>query len=336
MSNENESGLFSCPVMCWIIGALLGLATYLILAGRFAMSTPVSLIVALVVFAIAGFLLGRAFCRASGSTHAHPARHDHDISATRQSVVAADSSGAMVSGVPEVVEKTTSNGGAAAAAAGAATASKASSAAAVTKPAAKAKSTGAAKGKTKSASAAGTTAKKAAAKPAAKAKAAAKPAAKSVTKPAAKTKAAAKPAAATKAASKPAAKKPAAKPAAKAAAKKPAAKTATKPARKPVAKDGKPEMLKKARAGGADDLKQIKGVGPKLEGKLNEMGLYHFDQVAGWRAKEVEWADNNLVGFKGRVSRDEWVKQAKVLAKGGQTEFSKKVAKGGVYEKNKK
>jgi len=116
-------------------------------------------------------------------------------------------------------------------------------------------------------------------------------------------------------------------------AKQPAAKTVAKPKveSKPVAADGKPEMLKKARSGGADDLKQIKGVGPKLETLLNKLGFYHFDQVASWRVKEVKWVDENLQGFKGRVSRDEWVKQAKVLAKGGQTEFSKKVKKGGVY-----
>jgi len=89
--------------------------------------------------------------------------------------------------------------------------------------------------------------------------------------------------------------------------------------------------LTAARAGGADDLKQIKGVGPKLEKMLNKMGVFHFDQVASWRSKEVQWVDDNLEGFKGRVSRDGWVKQAKVLAKGGTTEFSKKVKKGGVY-----
>jgi predicted flap endonuclease-1-like 5' DNA nuclease/uncharacterized membrane protein len=119
-------------------------------------------------------------------------------------------------------------------------------------------------------------------------------------------------------------------PAAKATANKDASAAATT-ARAPVAADGKPEMLDAPRDGGPDDLKQIKGVGPKLEGLLNEMGIYHFSQVAGWRKKEVEWADQNLVGFKGRVSRDEWVKQAKVLAKGGSTEFSNKVKKGGVY-----
>jgi len=102
-------------------------------------------------------------------------------------------------------------------------------------------------------------------------------------------------------------------------------------AAKPVAADGKPEMLDKPRGGAGDDLKQIKGVGPKMEKMLNTMGVWHFDQVASWRKKEVEWVDENLEGFKGRVSRDEWVKQAKVLAKGGTTEFSKKVNKGGVY-----
>lgn len=93
----------------------------------------------------------------------------------------------------------------------------------------------------------------------------------------------------------------------------------------------KPEMLTAARNGGADNLKEIKGVGPKMETMLNEMGVYHFDQVAGWSAQEVAWVDANLKGFKGRVSRDGWVDQAKILAAGGDTEFSKKVEKGGVY-----
>lgn len=127
--------------------------------------------------------------------------------------------------------------------------------------------------------------------------------------------------------------KAAAKPKAATKPKAPAKAAAAKaPARKPVSATGKPEMLTKARAGGADDLKEIKGVGAKMERMLNSMGVYHFDQVAGWRKKEVEWVDDNLEGFKGRVSRDNWVSQAKTLAKGGKTEFSKKVSKGGVYK----
>lgn len=140
------------------------------------------------------------------------------------------------------------------------------------------------------------------------------------TKPAKKA-AAKKSPAKTQATKKPAAKKPAPKA---------TTKTAAKPKAAPVAKDGKPPLLKKARAGGADDLKQIKGVGPGLEKTLNELGFYHFDQIAGWRKKEIEWVDERLK-FKGRIVRDDWVKQCKTLAKGGTTEFSKRVKKGDVY-----
>ena len=106
---------------------------------------------------------------------------------------------------------------------------------------------------------------------------------------------------------------------------------ASKAARKPVAPEGKPELLSAPRGGQPDDLKMIKGVGPKLEKLLHELGVYHFDQIASWRKKEVQWVDEHLQGFKGRVSRDEWVKQAKILARGGSTEFSKRVKKGKVY-----
>ncbi len=94
----------------------------------------------------------------------------------------------------------------------------------------------------------------------------------------------------------------------------------------------KPATLKTARGGAPDDLKQIKGIGPKLEQLCNDLGFYHFDQIAAWTPAEVAWVDANLKGFKGRVSRDGWVAQAKVLAEGGTTEFSKKAKKGGVYE----
>ncbi|MBT8457327.1 MAG: NADH-quinone oxidoreductase subunit NuoE [Rhodobacteraceae bacterium] len=87
----------------------------------------------------------------------------------------------------------------------------------------------------------------------------------------------------------------------------------------------RPAALETAREGGADDLKKIKGVGPKLEKLLNSLGFYHFDQIAGWTESEVAWVDENLEGFKGRVSRDEWVAQAKILATGGETEFSQRV-----------
>lgn len=98
-----------------------------------------------------------------------------------------------------------------------------------------------------------------------------------------------------------------------------------------AASDGTPEFLSAAREGGPDDLKQIKGVGPKLEKTLHAMGIFHFDQIASWGPKEQAWMDDNLEGFKGRATRDDWVPQAKTLAAGGSTEFSKKVDKGDVY-----
>ena len=96
-----------------------------------------------------------------------------------------------------------------------------------------------------------------------------------------------------------------------------------KPKRAPVAADGKPELYDAPPAEGADDLKKISGVGPKLEQTLNELGIYRFEQIAGWRKKEIEWVDSRL-RFKGRIERDDWMSQAKVLAKGGETEFSKR------------
>ncbi|MGK7653375.1 NADH-quinone oxidoreductase subunit E [Roseovarius sp. B08] len=92
----------------------------------------------------------------------------------------------------------------------------------------------------------------------------------------------------------------------------------------------KPATMDAPREGGADDLKMIKGVGPKLEKLLHSMGFYHFDQIAAWGPEEVAWVDQNLEGFKGRVSRDDWVAQAQTLADGGTTDFSKKAKKGDV------
>jgi predicted flap endonuclease-1-like 5' DNA nuclease len=83
-----------------------------------------------------------------------------------------------------------------------------------------------------------------------------------------------------------------------------------------VAGGVRPQGLAAARAGGADDLKLIKGIGPKLEQMCHGLGYYHFDQIAAWSAEEIAWVDENLEGFKGRVTRDDWVAQARDLAAG--------------------
>ena len=108
----------------------------------------------------------------------------------------------------------------------------------------------------------------------------------------------------------------AAKPAAKKAApKKEAPKAEAAVTADDVASSKPANLLSEAREGGADDLKKISGVGPKLEGLLHENGVFHFDQIAAWNAEEIAYMDDQL-SFKGRIERDEWLKQAAELMKG--------------------
>lgn len=93
----------------------------------------------------------------------------------------------------------------------------------------------------------------------------------------------------------------------------------------------KPAVLAAPREGGADDLKKISGVGPKLEQLCHALGVYHFDQIAGWSDQEVAWVDANLEGFRGRVTRDGWVAQARELAGSGGAAVSRPVDEGDVY-----
>ncbi|MEM1275429.1 MAG: hypothetical protein AAGH74_02810 [Pseudomonadota bacterium] len=62
-----------------------------------------------------------------------------------------------------------------------------------------------------------------------------------------------------------------------------------------------------------DDLKQIKGVGVKLEAKLNGLGITQFTQIANWTEDDIATIDDQL-NFKGRITRDDWVAQAKRLS----------------------
>ncbi len=89
----------------------------------------------------------------------------------------------------------------------------------------------------------------------------------------------------------------------------------------------RPQVLSAPRDGFPDDLKEISGIGLKIEEALNELGIFHFDQIAAWTSENAKWIDNYLV-FKGRVLREDWIGQAKLLAAGGSTEFSRKVKRG--------
>ncbi|TPN77686.1 ATP-binding cassette domain-containing protein [Mesorhizobium sp. CU2] len=119
-------------------------------------------------------------------------------------------------------------------------------------------------------------------------------------------------------ASKPVAPPPAAKTgAAKAGAKKPATKAPAKAA-------GISNRLDAPRGGKADSLIRIKGIGPVNERKLNEHGIFHFDQIAAWKKADIEAAEAYLA-FDGRIAREDWIGQAKALAK----EAAAKPATGG-------
>lgn len=91
-------------------------------------------------------------------------------------------------------------------------------------------------------------------------------------------------------------------------------------ASKPATDESKPELLAAARGGKGDDLELIWGVGPKLGKMLNEMGVWHYDQIAKWTPAELAWVDARLTGFKGRALRDDWIAQSKKLATGWRPE----------------
>ena len=150
-------------------------------------------------------------------------------------------------------------------------------------------------------------------------------------------KAAKKAPAAAKAAPKAAAKKVAPKPAAAETAKpaKPATATA-KPKAAPAAKASAPAEEKPAPKPAAavktapaapqipDDIALLKGVGPKLVALLQSMGVTSLEQIAAWSAADVTEIDSKLGAFAGRIKRDNWVDQAKLLSAGDIAGFEKK------------
>ena len=110
----------------------------------------------------------------------------------------------------------------------------------------------------------------------------------------------------------------------KATAKSVVAKDAAKPAAPKVAKVKKPDgpvRLSAPRKGKADDLKEIEGIGPALEKLCNSLGFYHFDQIAGWSDADVAWVDANMKTFRGRIVRDKWIAQSKIILSEGLEAF---------------
>jgi predicted flap endonuclease-1-like 5' DNA nuclease len=103
----------------------------------------------------------------------------------------------------------------------------------------------------------------------------------------------------------------------------PKAKAEVKPkaAAKAPAEAAGPERLKAPRKGKADDLKEIEGIGPAMEKLVNGLGFYHFEQIASWSDADVALVDDEMKSFKGRIARDRWVAQAKLIVAEGVEAF---------------
>lgn len=97
----------------------------------------------------------------------------------------------------------------------------------------------------------------------------------------------------------------------------------------PALEGTRPAGLAAPRGGKADDLKRIRGIGKQNEGRLHGLGIWHFDQIAAWSADEALWVGGYLA-FPGRIEREDWISQARILATGAETAFSKRVDAGQV------
>jgi len=99
-----------------------------------------------------------------------------------------------------------------------------------------------------------------------------------------------------------------------------------------IAKPARPKGIAAARDNRPDNLQRISGVGPKNEKTLHGLGFFHFDQIAAWTAEEIAWVDNHLK-FNGRILREEWTEQARLLAEGNDDEFRRLYGTGGLRNK---
>ena len=82
-------------------------------------------------------------------------------------------------------------------------------------------------------------------------------------------------------------------------------------------------MRKVVRASQVDDLKRIRGIGVLIEKKLNSLGVTTYEDIANWTSEDIERISESL-DFKGRIQRENWVEQSRILAAGGDTEFSRR------------
>jgi predicted flap endonuclease-1-like 5' DNA nuclease len=79
----------------------------------------------------------------------------------------------------------------------------------------------------------------------------------------------------------------------------------------------------------SNDLKRIRGIGVLIEKRLNSLGVTGYEHIANWTAADIDRISQSL-DFKGRIERENWVEQARILSAGGHTEFSSRVDRGEV------
>ncbi|MGE0629444.1 MAG: hypothetical protein AB7O43_16645 [Hyphomicrobiaceae bacterium] len=97
--------------------------------------------------------------------------------------------------------------------------------------------------------------------------------------------------------------------------------------RRPITENRRPPAVPPGQSGirrSTDNLMRIRGIGPLIEQRLTALGVTRLHQIASWDAAEVERIEAAL-GLNGRVVREQWVEQARILAGGGETEFSRRI-----------
>jgi len=95
-----------------------------------------------------------------------------------------------------------------------------------------------------------------------------------------------------------------------------------------------PQGIAAPAEGEADDLRLIKGIGPKTEKACHALGIYQFRQIADWTPEEAIWVGHHI-GFPGRIEREHWIAQARLLGSGGETEHSRAVKSGAMIVDDK-
>ena len=96
---------------------------------------------------------------------------------------------------------------------------------------------------------------------------------------------------------------------------------------RPATPRSQPEPAGAADVGSADELAKIKGVGPKLRTQLAEMGVTSIAQIAAWSEEDIDRIDGQLGRFSGRIRRDNWVEQARLLEAGDRAAYEARVGK---------